>query len=169
MNPTISELLDTADRLLKGTGAVSAVAVASAAGAAVAGSAASSVVPAPPASSSSAVSGPTGPVGPAVLPDATAASRCRGAAFALRAALETAVAECLAAHAAPRAIRDGSLRSGFLWLRGCAEAGTVRRARSVWTLLCLGCHYHQYEIGPTADQIRAWHTEVVATVRLLTD
>jgi hypothetical protein len=99
---------------------------------------------------------------------ATAASRCRGVSFALRAALESAVAACLTAHGAPRTIREGSMRAALLWLRGCTEAGTARRARAAWSQLCLGCHYHQYEIGPTEDQVRAWRTEVAAIVAALT-
>ncbi|WP_232838960.1 hypothetical protein [Streptomyces triticisoli] len=106
------------------------------------------------------------PAQPAVL-TATAASRCRGAAFALRAALESAVAACLTAHGAPRTIREGSMRGALLWLRCCAEAGTARRAKAAWSRLCLGCHYHQYEIGPTEDQVRAWRTEVAAVIALL--
>lgn len=98
---------------------------------------------------------------------ATTASRCRGAAFALRVALESAVADRLTAHRAPRAIREGSQRAAFLWLRGCAEAGTARRAKAVWSQLCLGCHYHQYEIGPTEEQVGDWRTEVAAVVALL--
>ena len=94
-------------------------------------------------------------------------SRCRGAAFALRVALESAVADRLTAHRAPRTIREGTQRAAFLWLRSCAEAGTARRAKAVWSQLCLGCHYHQYEIGPTEDQVRAWRTEVAAVVALL--
>lgn len=98
---------------------------------------------------------------------ATTASRCRGAAFALRVALESAVADHLTVNRAPHAIREGTQRAAFLWLRGCAEAGTARRAKAVWSQLCLGCHYHQYEIGPTEDQVRAWRTEVAAIVALL--
>ncbi|MBK3647403.1 hypothetical protein [Streptomyces sp. MBT33] len=98
---------------------------------------------------------------------AATASRCRGAAFALRVALESAVADRLTAHRAPRAIREGTQRAAFLWLRGCAEAGAARRAKAVWSQLCLGCHYHQYEIGPTEDQVRAWHAEVAAVIALL--
>ncbi|MFE7856713.1 hypothetical protein [Streptomyces sp. NPDC057403] len=98
---------------------------------------------------------------------AATASRYRGAAFALRVALESAVADRLTAHRAPRAIREGTQRSAFLWLRGCAEAGTARRAKAVWSQLCLGCHYHQYEIGPTEEQVRTWHAEVAAVIALL--
>ncbi|MGK5446386.1 MULTISPECIES: hypothetical protein [Streptomyces] len=110
----------------------------------------------------------TGPVtdAPTAL-TATAAGRCRGAVFALRAALESAIAARLTAHGAPRAIRESSMRAALLWLRGCVEAETARRAKAVWSQLCLGCHYHQYEIGPTEDQVRAWRTEVAAIVALM--
>ncbi|MGW5851136.1 hypothetical protein ACWFQ8_24855 [Streptomyces sp. NPDC055254] len=138
MNATIRQLLDTADLLVADTERP-----------ATAGSL--TVVPAQPTA----------------LTTTTAASRHRGAAFALRAALESAVADRLSAHLAPRAIREGTNRAAFLWLRGCTEAETARRARAVWSQLCLGCHYHQYEIGPTEDQVRAWRAEVVGLVAVL--
>ena len=51
---------------------------------------------------------------------------------------------------------------------GCYTAPeTARRARAVWAHLCLGCHYHQYEIGPTHDQVSAWRAEVGELVREL--
>jgi hypothetical protein len=142
VNATICQLLDTADLLLADTGEL-ATPVATTIPAAT-------VLDAVPAAST-----------------ATAASRCRGAAFALRVALESAVADRLTDHRAPRAIREGTQRAAFLWLRGCAEAGTARRAKAVWSQLCLGCHYHQYEIGPTEDQVRVWRTEVTAIAALL--
>lgn len=97
----------------------------------------------------------------------TVTNRCRGAAFALRIALESAVAQRLTADGAPRAISAGTKRAAFLWLRGCVDAATARRAKAVWSQLCLGCHYHQYEIGPTPDQVRLWAIEVAAIVALL--
>ncbi|MGW1625780.1 hypothetical protein [Streptomyces sp. NPDC002172] len=140
MNATIRQLLDTADLLLADT-----------------------VEP----TTSAPTTVPAQPTALTTASTATTASRCRGAAFALRAALESSVADRLTAHRAPRAIREGTQRAAFLWLRSCAEAGTARRAKAVWSQLCLGCHYHQYEIGPTEDQVRAWRTEVAAVVALL--
>ncbi|QJS10801.1 hypothetical protein HKX69_15910 [Streptomyces argyrophyllae] len=142
MNPTIRELLDTADRLVAGNADLASGGLHA-------------------AEAGATVSDP-----PTVL-TATTASRCRGAAFALRAALESAVAARLTAHGAPRATREGNMRAAFLWLRGCVEAGTARRAKAAWSQLCLGCHYHQYEIGPTEDQVRAWRSEVAALVALM--
>ncbi|WP_338672565.1 hypothetical protein V1460_05930 [Streptomyces sp. SCSIO 30461] len=147
MNATIRQLLDTADLLIEDCGGPATTGPVTG-GPATAGAGAS--VPAPP-----------------TVLTATVASRCRGAAFALRAALESAVAARLSAHGAPRTIREGSMRAALLWLRGCAEAGTARRAKAAWSQLCLGCHYHQYEIGPTEGQVRAWRSEVTAIVALL--
>ncbi|MFI6287347.1 hypothetical protein ACIBCM_21795 [Streptomyces sp. NPDC051018] len=148
MNATIRQLLDTADLLIEDDG----------------GPAATSPVTGGPATTGVGAAVPA----PPTPRTATAASRYRGAAFALRAALESAVAARLTAHGAPRTIREGPMRAALLWLRGCAEAGTARRAKAAWSQLCLGCHYHQYEIGPTEEQVRAWRTEVVAIVALLT-
>ncbi|GAA1339299.1 hypothetical protein [Saccharothrix algeriensis] len=139
MNPTIRELLDTADQLLAAT--------------------ASSGLPSTEAATTVSA--------PSVMLTVTTASRCRGAAFALRVALESAVAARLTAHRAPRAIREGNMRAALLWLRGCVEAGTARRAKATWSQLCLGCHYHQYEIGPTEDQVRSWRSEVAALIALM--
>ena len=137
MNRTIRELLDTADQFVADNGDPTFGGLRSA------------------------------EAGAAVSDPPTAASRCRGAAFALRAALESAVATRLTAHGVPLAIREGNMRAALLWLRGCSEAGTARRAKAAWSELCLGCHYHQYEIGPTEDQVRAWRDEVAALVALL--
>ncbi|MEU1782418.1 hypothetical protein ABZ545_23460 [Streptomyces abikoensis] len=142
MNPTICELLDTADQLVADNRGPASGGLHSAEG----GAAVSDL--------------------PTVL-TTTAASRCRGAAFALRAALESAVAAHLAAHGAPRAIRKGNMRAALLWLRGCVEAGTARRVKAAWSELSLGCHYHQYEIGPTEDQVRGWRGEVASLVAKL--
>ncbi|MGW0841168.1 hypothetical protein ACWD26_13535 [Streptomyces sp. NPDC002787] len=149
MNTTIRQLLDTADLLIEDNG----------------GPAFASPVTAGPATTWVSTAVPAPPV--TLTLTATAASRCRGAAFALRAALESAVTTRLATHGAPRSIREGSMRAALLWLRGCAEAETARRAKAAWSQLCLGCHYHQYEIGPREDQVRAWRAEVTAIVALL--
>ncbi|GAA2470994.1 hypothetical protein GCM10010406_03220 [Streptomyces thermolineatus] len=53
----------------------------------------------------------------------------------------------------------------MLCLRFCVEPETARRAKAVWAHLCLGCHYHQYEIGPTRGQVLAWREEVEELVR----
>ena len=96
---------------------------------------------------------------------ATTASCHRGAALALRTALEVAVGQAL--DAAVPGLSRTTGRARMLCLRCYTAAETARRAKAVWSHLCLGCHYHQYEIGPTRDQVRAWQTEVTELVREL--
>jgi hypothetical protein len=96
----------------------------------------------------------------------TTSFRHRGAAFALRAALESAVDTALDASPHPLAPRTPT-RAKLLCLRGSTDAETARRARAVWVLLCLGCHYHQYDLGPTREEVRAWKAEVTAVIALL--
>ncbi|WUD72285.1 hypothetical protein OG937_11655 [Streptomyces sp. NBC_00510] len=59
------------------------------------------------------------------------------------------------------------MRAKMLCLRHYTAAQTARRANAVCAHLCLGCHYHHYEIGPTRDQVRAWQAEVCALVQIL--
>jgi hypothetical protein len=88
----------------------------------------------------------------------TSASRHRGASLALRTALEIAVDRRL--NAALPGLGRLSGRAKLLCLRCCTSAETARRTKAVWSHLCLGCHYHQYEIGPSRDQVRTWRAEV---------
>ncbi|MFD8765123.1 hypothetical protein ACFV03_40285 [Streptomyces mirabilis] len=96
---------------------------------------------------------------------ATPTGRHRGAALALRTALEIAVDRTL--DAAVPGLADSTTRAKMLCLRCYTAEKTARRANAVWSHLCLGCHYHQYEIGPTRDQVRAWQAEVDELVGLL--
>ncbi|MFJ8991608.1 hypothetical protein ACIRQH_14640 [Streptomyces sp. NPDC102279] len=94
---------------------------------------------------------------------ATAVGCHRGAALALRTALEVAVGQVL--DAAVPGLSRTTGRARMLCLRCYTAAETARRAKAVWSHLCLGCHYHQYEIGPTRDQVLAWRAEVGELVR----
>jgi hypothetical protein len=101
---------------------------------------------------------------------ATAAGRHRGASLALRTALEMSVD--LVLNAAVPGLSRTTGRAKLLCLRCYTAAATARRAGAVWSHLCLGCHYHQYEIGPTEDQVRSgarrwrnWSGNCTLTVR----
>ncbi|MFC4607089.1 hypothetical protein ACFO9E_04535 [Streptomyces maoxianensis] len=100
------------------------------------------------------------------LAGATAAGRHRGASLALRTALEICIDRVL--DAAVPGLSRTTGRAKLLCLRCYTAAETARRAKAVWSHLCLGCHYHQYEIGPTHDQVHAWRVEVGELVRELT-
>ncbi|MCX5558388.1 hypothetical protein [Streptomyces sp. NBC_00038] len=89
---------------------------------------------------------------------ATAAGRHRGASLALRTALEISIDRVL--DAAVPGLAATTMRAKMLCLGCYTAAETARRTNAVWSHLCLGCHYHQYEIGPTQDQVLTWRTEV---------
>ncbi|THA33828.1 hypothetical protein E6R18_09345 [Streptomyces sp. A1277] len=89
---------------------------------------------------------------------ATSAGCHRGASLALRTALEISVDAAL--DAAVPGLAGTTMRAKMLCLRCYAPSETARRTTAVWSHLCLGCHYHQYEIGPTHEQVRVWQAEV---------
>ncbi|MFJ4434966.1 hypothetical protein [Streptomyces sp. NPDC088923] len=75
----------------------------------------------------------------------------------LRAALEPAIEEAL--EAAVPGLAGVTMRARPLCLPSCTSPLLAARARAVCSHLCLGCHYHPYEIGPTESQVRAWRAE----------
>ena len=95
----------------------------------------------------------------------TPAGRHRSASFALRTALELAIDDRL--KSSLPGLGRIPMRARLLCLRSFTDPRTARRARSVWSHLCLGCHYHQYEMGPSADQVRSWRAEVAGLVEAL--
>jgi hypothetical protein len=96
---------------------------------------------------------------------ATLAGRHRGASLALRTALEISIDRTL--DAAVPGLAASTTRAKMLCLRCYTGADIARRANAVWSHLCLGCHYHQYELGPTRDQVLVSRTEVGELVQAL--
>ncbi|MFJ8186942.1 hypothetical protein [Streptomyces sp. NPDC096105] len=97
----------------------------------------------------------------------TPAGRDRGAAYALRIALETAVDAALAAEAAELGgLR--SMRAKLLCLHHYAGPARARRAHALWSRLSAACKYHHDELGPTHAQVRTWRAAVGAFVTELT-
>jgi hypothetical protein len=89
----------------------------------------------------------------------------RGAAFALRAALEAAVSQRLQRSRPEVKVR--SMRARMICLRVYDDAEAARQVQSTWNLLCLACHYRPYDPGPTEEQLTLWQREVCALVRRL--
>jgi hypothetical protein len=96
---------------------------------------------------------------------ATLAARHRGAALVLRTALEIAIDAALAA--AEPGLSTPNMTAKLHCLRHYSTPTAAGRARRAWSHLCVACHYHQYEIGPTRSQVQAWHAEVSALAALL--
>ncbi|MET8572917.1 hypothetical protein [Streptomyces sp. NPDC004783] len=92
------------------------------------------------------------------LTGTTAVGRNRAVCIALRAALEIGVDRAL--DAAVPGLAGATMRTELLCLHHYAGERITRRTRAVCSHLCLGCHYHQYEIGPAYDQVCVWRVEV---------
>ncbi|WP_067247339.1 hypothetical protein [Streptomyces sp. DSM 15324] len=88
----------------------------------------------------------------------TPGSRARGAAYALRIALEAAVDAVLTAEEA--GLRRVTTRAKLLCLRHYAGPDLARRAHALWSGLSTGCKYHHDEMGPSHTQVQAWQAAV---------
>jgi hypothetical protein len=97
--------------------------------------------------------------------DTTPVARHRGASLVLRTALEIAVNEAL--ESAHPGLSRTNMRAKLLCLRSYATPETARLTTAVWSHVCLGCHYHRYEIGPTHAQVRTWRHEIATLVSRL--
>lgn len=85
----------------------------------------------------------------------------RTAAFLIRIALEQALDEYWE-RVRPELI-ECSMRAQLLCAWSYLEPATARRLTSAWNGLSAACHYHTYELAPTAAELRRWHEEVAAT------
>ena len=84
----------------------------------------------------------------------TRAGRDRGAAYALRIALETVVDAALTVR--EPGLRKVTMRAKILCLRHYAGVDVAHRVNALWNALSAGCKYHHDELGPSRAQVRAW-------------
>lgn len=89
----------------------------------------------------------------------TPAGRDRGAAYALRIALEAAVDAALAVEETGLG-ELRSMRAKLLCLHHYAGPARARRAHALWNRLSAACKYHHDELGPSHAQVRAWRAAV---------
>ncbi|MBT3154112.1 hypothetical protein HTV45_25125 [Streptomyces sp. CHD11] len=88
----------------------------------------------------------------------TPAGRVRGAAYALRIALEAAVDATLAAEEA--GLGTISMRAKLLCLRHYAGPALAHRVNALWNRLSEACKYHHDEMGPRHAQVHTWRAAV---------
>ena len=98
-------------------------------------------------------------------PDApTAGIWPRAAALLARQAIETAMAERWAAKRHAADLSGSSMRSQVLCLTAYLDRGTASRAAYLLAALSQACHYHPYELAPTATELLGWLDETAQIV-----
>jgi hypothetical protein len=90
-------------------------------------------------------------------PDAaTAGLWPRVCAFLTRQALETAIDMLWAANPATTGLMECTMRSQLSCLPTYLDGSTAHHIAYVWAALSEACHYHAYELAPTAAELAGW-------------
>ena len=88
----------------------------------------------------------------------------RAAALLARQALEAAMAELWAANRQTVGLSASTLRSQELCLTAYLDPGTASRAAYLFAALSRACHYHPYELPPTAAELTGWLDQAAQAV-----
>lgn len=101
-------------------------------------------------------------------PDApTAGIWPRAAALLARQAMEVAMGELWVTKRQTAGLSQSTLRSQLLCLTAYLDYGTASRAAYLIAALSRACHYHSYELAPTAAELLGWLDETAQIVALL--
>jgi hypothetical protein len=84
----------------------------------------------------------------------------RAAALMARQALESAIAQYWNAQTDTSQLSSCSMRTQLTCLPFYLDRQTARQAAYVWAALSNACHYHSYELAPTAAELTGWINEV---------
>jgi hypothetical protein len=96
-------------------------------------------------------------------PDAsTAGVWPRTAAFLARQALEEAVNSRWAADPVTEPMLRASMWSRLICLPAYLDEEVARQVAFAYAALTSACHYHPYELAPTAAELTSWITDVEA-------
>lgn len=91
----------------------------------------------------------------------------RAAAFLVRQALELAMAALWAADPRATGLSGCTMRSQMLCLTAYLDPDTATRAAYLSAALSRACHYHSYELAPTAAELTRWLDEATRLVTLM--
>ena len=80
----------------------------------------------------------------------------RAAALLARQALEAAMADLWASKPQAAEMSSCPTRSQLLCLTAYLDPVTARRAAYLYATLSHACHYHPYELAPTATELTGW-------------
>jgi hypothetical protein len=103
-----------------------------------------------------------------VRPDAgTVGVWPRTSAFLARQALERAISARWEALPETAALADCPMRSQLICLPFYIERDTAAQAAHTWAALSNACHYHRYELAPTAAELTGWIDDAAGIVTQL--
>ena len=91
----------------------------------------------------------------------------RAAALLARQALEAAMADLWASQPQAAEMSSHSMRSQLLCLTAYLDPGPAGRAAYVFAALSHACHYHPYELAPTAAELTGWLDQAAQIVTQL--
>jgi hypothetical protein len=101
-------------------------------------------------------------------PDAGAAGVWpQAAALLARQALEQAMAGLWAGRPGADGLSGGTMRSQLLCLTAYVDQDVAARAAYLASALSRACHYHPYELAPTASELSRWLDETTGLLPLL--
>lgn len=80
----------------------------------------------------------------------------RAVALLTRQALEKALDDFWAASPATAALAACSNKTQLTCLPAYLDPGTARQISYVWAALSSACHYHPYDLAPTAGELDGW-------------
>lgn len=99
---------------------------------------------------------------------ATAGGWPRMVALLTRQALEKALSQFWEACPKTAGLSRSTRKSQFACLPFYLDAGVARQAGYVWAALSDACHYHAYELAPTAGELSGWIDAVSGLTQLMT-
>ena len=88
----------------------------------------------------------------------------RAAALLARQALEVAMGELWAFKRQAAGMSRSAMRSQLLGLTAYLDPGTASRAAYLHAALSHACHYHPYELAPTAAELTSWLDQAAQVV-----
>lgn len=88
----------------------------------------------------------------------------RAAALLARQALEAAMAELWASRGQAAEMSRCTMRSQLLCLTAYLDPGRASRVAYLFAALSRACHYHPYELAPTAAELTGWFDQAAQIV-----
>ncbi len=88
----------------------------------------------------------------------------RAAALLARQAIEVAMGEMWTSKRQAAELSGSTMRSQVLCLTAYLDHGTASRAAYLLAALSQACHYHPYELAPTAAELIGWLDETAQIV-----